>query len=247
MEWLPVNFKYELDPLQHEKGFTFSWPGEMHFPTAKDVYFRAKQTELIMQYQSARTFLGLSQTEEWCYNKPIKEAEDPKFLEILYIDYMSKLMEVALLYYNMVVDLSWVMVYVSVESFIYPQKDLPPICIDNIMPIEDSFKTLREAEKFSIAPSKVTNPIHYIRKVAPQFNEVIQLVEAFWNRFSACNIRNLYNYIKHRGLPLTWLQFIKRLKDTGMPIKEIQKYAQLRAKGDSRDSFRHHNSCTPDG
>lgn len=29
-----------------------------------------------------------------------------------------------------------------------------------------------------------------------------------------------------------WIQFIKRLKDTGMPIKEIQKYAQLRAKGD---------------
>jgi len=32
---------------------------------------------------------------------------------------------------------------------------------------------------------------------------------------------------------ITWLQFIKRLKDTGMPIKEIKKYAQLRAKGDS--------------
>lgn len=30
---------------------------------------------------------------------------------------------------------------------------------------------------------------------------------------------------------LTWVQFIKRLKDTGMPIKEIQKYAYLRAKG----------------
>jgi len=29
-----------------------------------------------------------------------------------------------------------------------------------------------------------------------------------------------------------WIQFIKRLKDTGMPIKEIQKYANLRAKGD---------------
>lgn len=32
---------------------------------------------------------------------------------------------------------------------------------------------------------------------------------------------------------IAWIQFIKRLKDTGMPIKEIQKYAQLRAKGDS--------------
>ena len=32
---------------------------------------------------------------------------------------------------------------------------------------------------------------------------------------------------------VAWIQFIKRLKDTYMPIKEIQKYARLRAKGDS--------------
>lgn len=32
---------------------------------------------------------------------------------------------------------------------------------------------------------------------------------------------------------ISWMQFIKRLKNTGMPIKEIQQYAQLRAKGDS--------------
>ncbi|MDD3223960.1 MAG: MerR family transcriptional regulator [Clostridium sp.] len=32
---------------------------------------------------------------------------------------------------------------------------------------------------------------------------------------------------------VSWIKFIKRLKDTGMPIKEIQKYAKLRAKGES--------------
>lgn len=32
---------------------------------------------------------------------------------------------------------------------------------------------------------------------------------------------------------VTWIAFIKRLKDTKMPIKEIQKYAKLRASGDS--------------
>ena len=30
-----------------------------------------------------------------------------------------------------------------------------------------------------------------------------------------------------------WVEFIKRLKDTGMPIKEIKKYAALRAVGNS--------------
>lgn len=32
---------------------------------------------------------------------------------------------------------------------------------------------------------------------------------------------------------INWVQFIKRLKDTGMPIKDIKKYAHLRAIGDS--------------
>jgi DNA-binding transcriptional MerR regulator len=32
---------------------------------------------------------------------------------------------------------------------------------------------------------------------------------------------------------LRWLEFIRRLKETGMPIKEIRQYAALRAKGDS--------------
>jgi len=31
---------------------------------------------------------------------------------------------------------------------------------------------------------------------------------------------------------ISWIQFIKRLKATGMPIKEIQKYAKLRSQGD---------------
>ncbi|RUS67130.1 putative HTH-type transcriptional regulator [Saezia sanguinis] len=32
---------------------------------------------------------------------------------------------------------------------------------------------------------------------------------------------------------VAWVEFIKRLKDTGMPIKSIQRYAQLRAQGAS--------------
>ena len=32
---------------------------------------------------------------------------------------------------------------------------------------------------------------------------------------------------------ISWIEFIKRLKDTGMPIKEIRKYAEHRSAGDS--------------
>ena len=44
--------------------------------------------------------------------------------------------------------------------------------------------------------------------------------------------RNSNNRRCYSDKDLTWIEFIKRLKDTGMPIKEIQHYAKLRAEGD---------------
>ena len=45
--------------------------------------------------------------------------------------------------------------------------------------------------------------------------------------------RNSSNRRRYSDKDLTWIEFIKRLKDTGMPIKEIRHYAELRAAGDS--------------
>ena len=44
--------------------------------------------------------------------------------------------------------------------------------------------------------------------------------------------RNSSNRRCYSDKDLAWIEFIKRLKDTGMPIKEIRYYAELRAKGD---------------
>ena len=45
--------------------------------------------------------------------------------------------------------------------------------------------------------------------------------------------RNSSNRRCYSDKDLTWIEFIKRLKNTGMPIKEIRHYAELRATGDS--------------
>ena len=44
--------------------------------------------------------------------------------------------------------------------------------------------------------------------------------------------RNSSNRRCYSDKDLIWIEFIKRLKDTGMPIKEIRHYAKLRADGD---------------
>lgn len=45
--------------------------------------------------------------------------------------------------------------------------------------------------------------------------------------------RNSSNHRCYTDSDIAWVEFIKRLKDTGMPIKEIKRYAELRSKGDT--------------
>lgn len=45
--------------------------------------------------------------------------------------------------------------------------------------------------------------------------------------------RNSGNRRRYSEKDIAWIDFIKRLKDTGMPIKEIQRYAELRALGEA--------------
>lgn len=44
-------------------------------------------------------------------------------------------------------------------------------------------------------------------------------------------MRNASNRRRYSDKDIAWIDFIKRLKATGMPIKEIKQYAALRAKG----------------
>lgn len=45
-------------------------------------------------------------------------------------------------------------------------------------------------------------------------------------------MRNKNNIRRYSDKDIAWIDFIKRLKDTGMPIKKIKEYAKLRSKGD---------------
>ena len=44
--------------------------------------------------------------------------------------------------------------------------------------------------------------------------------------------RNSSNRRRYSDKDVAWIDFIKRLKETGMPIKEIKHYAELRAAGE---------------
>ena len=52
--------------------------------------------------------------------------------------------EAALLFYNAVVDLSWIACYISAEYFIYV--DGKPVEVEGLTPIEEAYNALRKAE-----------------------------------------------------------------------------------------------------
>jgi DNA-binding transcriptional MerR regulator len=50
--------------------------------------------------------------------------------------------------------------------------------------------------------------------------------------------RNASGYRDFNNDDLIWLEFIKRLKDTAMPLKDIQTYARLRFEGETTQELR---------
>ena len=86
---------------------------ETGLPTNIDVYFRAQQKEIIDQYYAARLFLREIETEDWNHwFKPLEDQQKNKEFELILSSYFY---ETALMYYNILVDLSWTICYVSVE------------------------------------------------------------------------------------------------------------------------------------
>lgn len=50
--------------------------------------------------------------------------------------------------------------------------------------------------------------------------------------------RNVSGHRSFSDTDLVWIEFIKRLKETGMPLDNIRQYADLRAEGDSTSKSR---------
>lgn len=80
-------------------------------PNNKDIFFRAKQQEIFEQYEAARSFLQETETDDWGHWFESDEEHTPVFALI----FTSHFFQAALMFYNIVVDLSWTLCYVSAE------------------------------------------------------------------------------------------------------------------------------------
>lgn len=172
-------------------------------PTSQDVYFMSKWHELFERYEIARIFLEKTEEDNWDYwFHRVGDDIAQKGMELMF---KSKMLETALINYNILVDLTWTMTYVSAEYVLYKfDEDGNVTNADEIVgmhTIEESLDMLRKTENGVSTPHAKGNPFQYLKVMRPEFSDAIDLIIVFWKEFSESKIRNTYNYIKHKGTP----------------------------------------------
>ena len=189
-----MDFNTDILSLDRPSKVTFNLVGSK-LPNSNDVYFRAKQRELVEQYSAARVFMQETETDDW--DHWFNPVEDQAATEAFRLIFRSHFYETALFYYNAVVDISWTLCYVAVE-FACSNKDVR-VDISGIKPIEEAAELLRKAEGNVTSPTAEDNPFSYLKLMCPEFEPVINHIVAFWNSFSSSEIRKRYYFCKHKG------------------------------------------------
>lgn len=227
-----MEFEREVFDLMPPNNVSYSLNG-LKMPSDKDIFFRAKQKETLDKYQAARRFMYELETDDWdhYFHKCANEKANIYFQNV----FKAQWYEAALLFYNAVVDLSWISCYISAEYFIYI--DGKPVEVDGLTSIETAYNALRKAEGFVQHPGAEGNPFDYLKKMCPQFEDVLNYVVSFWEDFAGTSVRWNYNYLKHKGsLCYKEIQeleshrmFALRINDQKCPsdIRDVQKTISL--------------------
>lgn len=190
-----MDFNTDIYTLLPPKNVKFDLVG-VKLPNNRDVFFRAKQQEIIEQYEAARSFLKETETDDWEH----WFTSDGKYKPVFSLIFISHFYEAALMFYNVIVDLSWTLCYVSAEYALYEKDET--INFSGMLPIEEAYAALRKAENIVTNPNSPDNPFVYLKSMCPGFAPAIDLIIEFWKNFADSNVRGLYNYVKHKGKPL---------------------------------------------
>ena len=151
----------------------------MKLPVGNDVFFRAKQSELIAQYQGARIFLSQTGTTAWDYWFTKTEPTGEKTVQLIENNYRAYFLE-----YRCVAD------GIAVD-------------ITGIQTINTAYDALRKLESITTAPINAkTSAFQYLKKLYPKCECAVDMVSSFWSKFYDSEIRQLYNFCKHRGKPI---------------------------------------------
>ena len=191
-----MDFRTDIFSLDTPSKVQYELSG-IKLPNSNDVFFRAKQKELVEQYAAARIFMHETETDDW--NHWFMPVDDQTASEAIRLIYRSHFYETALFFYNAVVDISWTLCYVAIE-FACSNNGVR-VEVGGIKPIEEAVALLRKAEGNVTSPTAEDNPFSYLKLMCPAFEPVIDQIVSFWGSFASSDIRKRYNFCKHKGRP----------------------------------------------
>ena len=176
-------------------------------PSNQDMYFISKWHEIFERYCTARIFMREALKYEWSdWAHWFNLTDNKSTNEVFKLKLIADMYETALINYNILVDLSWTITYVSSEYILYKFDKSGNIVNSNeiygMLPIEQAYDALRGAENIVTTPTAADNPFKYLKEQLPEFEDSIDLIIDFWSKFSNSEIRSIYNYIKHKGKPV---------------------------------------------
>ena len=176
-------------------------------PSNQNMYFISKWHEIFERYCSARLFVREALKDEWSdWEHWFNLTDDKTTNEVFKLKLVSDMYETALMNYNMLVDLSWTITYVSSEYVLYKFDSDGNVVEKNeiygMLPIEQAYTALRCTENNVTTPTAANNPFKYLKEQLPIFETTIDLIVDFWSKFSNSDIRRIYNYMKHKGKPV---------------------------------------------
>lgn len=191
-----MNFNTDIFNLKPPISKSFTGVGSK-FPNNIDYFYRAKQIELLQQYNGARIFLRETETTDWSHYFSIDNNDTDEETKIMYKGYLY---ETALYFYNVVIDVSWTLCYSSLE-FACTQNG-NRVNTATMSPIDEAYDLLRSVEKNATNPTAKENPFAYLRTLDAEYKDVIDYIILFWEKIKDTELRKKYNYCKHRGKPL---------------------------------------------
>lgn len=176
---------------------------DLQLPTNHDWFFMSKCEEIFEQYNFARMYLEKSREE--CQEYWFPTQTDIKLNNFCNLTFRANLYETSLIYYNILVDLSWVLTKISLEyySYIFDKNDgvKEQTLFTEPLSIEKAKELIRRAENETYSPTS-SEFYDYLRVQLPTLEYSIDMIKNFWILFKDSPIRNNYNYIKHKGKPI---------------------------------------------
>lgn len=166
------------------------------WPSSSEYFFKCKQQEIRERYDSARRMMcNIYPNNGEIYPPILTDDENRKKRCELYMQAIYY--EASLTFYNMVIDLSWVMVCGAFD-FSYGTED-------NRFIVEEFYNCEKYIDILSNLEQNTTSPndwSRYFSNRMPSSEPIMSLVMDFWNTVQNHPIRGKYNYIKHRGRPV---------------------------------------------